>query len=399
MKIKRYEVIDMSEAIRQIREDLGPDALILSVKKIKKGSKVFGFFSRPLLEVTAAGDIPYDPSPKRPSYQGTELLLETIKQEFTELKTSLLPRLIEKEVHCQLQEFKDLLSSLRPDRPYTSSVTNPKNLYQYLVSQGVDCLVAQELVLRMGRHLNKKRNRKVGPQLLDLLLDEVQKMLPRFPITEGQRIMVLLGPTGVGKTTTIAKLAGEYTFTKGKKVAVITTDTYRIASIEQLKTYGNTLGIPIHTALNRSDLQKFIAQNNDKDLILIDTYGCNPRDRGQLLELRQLLPPEASWETHLVLSITTREEDLKNIINRFHTIPIHYLLFTKLDEGCSYAAIINQPLQTKKPVSFLTTGQRVPEDIEIATPERIAHLVLNMPFNISFEEELAYDSRIERSLF
>ncbi|OGW13843.1 MAG: flagellar biosynthesis protein FlhF [Nitrospinae bacterium RIFCSPLOWO2_12_FULL_45_22] len=390
MKIKRYEAIDMQEAINQIKQDLGPDALILSVKKIRRGCKAFSLFSRPILEVTAAHDIPPPGElPQKQEYYGTELLLESLQREFMELKTLLLPKSYEREIYTELRELKELISLLRPKNGSGSSPTSPTLLSQHLIAQGIDSPIAHELLLRVRKHLKNKR--KIKPdQLRLLLLNEAQNMLPTRPAHEGQRVMVLLGPTGVGKTTTIAKLAGEYGLVKKQKVTIITIDTYRVASIEQLKIYGNTLGLPVHIALSPSDLKRFLSINNDKDLILIDTHGCNPKDKDQLLEMQRFLPLNPAIENHLVLSITTKEKDLKSIISRFHTIPIHCLLFTKLDESDSYGAIFNQAIWAKKPVSFLTTGQKVPEDIEIATPERITQLALNIPFNLCHEEEPIY---------
>jgi flagellar biosynthesis protein FlhF len=375
MKIKRYEAVNMQEAINQIKQDLGPDALILSVKKIKRGLKSFNLFSRPILEVTAASDISNNELPKKQQHNGTELMLESLRKEFVELKTHLLPKFYDKEVYTELQELKELIYSLRPKNGSAPPPTSLNLLYQNLVAQGIDSSVAHELLFKLGKHFKRKKNMK-GDQLKGFLLSEAQDMLPTLTTPEGQRIMTLLGPTGVGKTTTIAKLAGEYALVKKRRVTMITIDTYRVASIEQLKIYGNSLGLPVHTALSPSDLKRCLTLNKDKDLILIDTYGYSPKDWEQLLEMKRFLPSGSTIENHLVLSITTKEEDLKRIISRFHSIPIHCLLFTKLDESDSYGAIFNHAVWA-------------------ATPERITQLALNNPSNLFHEEEFTYDPEAE----
>ncbi len=192
----------------------------------------------------------------------------------------------------------------------------------------------------------------------------------------GPRIVALVGPTGGGKTTTIAKLAAYYTVSRKAKIALVTIDTFRVGAVEQLKTYSRIMGVPLEVASTRKELEKAIALHEDKDLILIDTVGRSPKDSETIENLRDLLRSASTIETHLCVAATTRERELRSIVDSFSALPIKRLLFTKLDESSSFGSIINLHLEKKLPLSYFTKGQRVPEDIEPATGGKVADLVL-----------------------
>ncbi len=189
------------------------------------------------------------------------------------------------------------------------------------------------------------------------------------------RILALVGPTGVGKTTTIAKLAA-FAVKQKVRVAVITIDTYRIGAVDQLKAYAAIMGLPLAVAETPDALAAAIAANADKHLIFIDTAGRNPRDQDRLLEMKSFLDVDPAIETHLCLAATTRDRELEQIFQRFSTLPVSRVLFTKLDESESFGCIINMHLKNRVPLSYFSIGQRVPEDLLVATPQRVADLVL-----------------------
>jgi flagellar biosynthesis protein FlhF len=195
------------------------------------------------------------------------------------------------------------------------------------------------------------------------------------------RVIALVGPTGVGKTTTIAKLAAFGALQAKAGVALITLDTYRIAAVEQLKTYAKIMEIPLHVALNVNELRQAIQFHQDKGLILIDSAGHGQHDEQGMENLRDMLGGQNDIETHLVLSATTKSSDLTDIVARFEALSPKYLVFTKLDETSSYGSLFNQIVRTKKPVSFLTMGQNVPEDFEFATKDLLAGLFLGKSLN------------------
>lgn len=192
----------------------------------------------------------------------------------------------------------------------------------------------------------------------------------------GPRIMAIVGPTGVGKTTTIAKLAAMHALTRGASVALVTTDNFRVGAIEQLRTYAKIMDLPLEVAATEQELAKVIERHADKDLILIDTTGRSHKDGERLEELKSYLECHPGIETFLCMSATTRGRELDKIVETFGCLPISRFLFTKLDESESYGCIVNTHLKYKLPVSYLTTGQKVPDDIEVATPKKIAALVV-----------------------
>lgn len=190
------------------------------------------------------------------------------------------------------------------------------------------------------------------------------------------KIIALVGPTGVGKTTTTAKLAAMYAMNKGANVALVTTDNFRVGAFEQLKTYSKIMGLPLESAATPKDLVKAVEIHGDKDLIIIDTAGRSPKDQDRLEELKVLLDSGLNIEMHLCLSATTKDKELSDIISRFSVLPISRLLFTKLDEGESLGSIVNIHLRSKLQLSYFTNGQMVPEDIVVATPRKLANLVM-----------------------
>lgn len=190
------------------------------------------------------------------------------------------------------------------------------------------------------------------------------------------RIMALVGPTGVGKTTTTAKLAAMYAMNKGASVALVTTDNFRVGAFEQLKTYSKIMGVPLEIASTPKELAKAIESHSDKDMILIDTAGRSPKDQEKLEELKAFLESGLPIETHLCLSATTKDKELNEIVARFGILPISRLLFTKLDETESLGCIVNVHLRSKFQLSYFTNGQMVPEDIVVATPRKLANMVL-----------------------
>jgi len=189
------------------------------------------------------------------------------------------------------------------------------------------------------------------------------------------RILAMVGPTGVGKTTTIAKLAA-LAYKQGVTVALITIDTFRIGAIAQLQTYSGIMDTPMEIASTPAELAQAIAAHADKQLILIDTAGRNPRDQKRIQEMKAFLEVNPAIEIHLCLSATTRDRELAQAVTRFGVLPVSRMLFTKLDESMSFGCIVNTHLKNKLPLSYLTTGQRVPEDIETASSQRVADLVV-----------------------
>lgn len=202
--------------------------------------------------------------------------------------------------------------------------------------------------------------------------------LPQAVSTDGRPLTIaLVGPTGVGKTTTLAKLAATYKLRKGKRVGLITSDTYRIAAVDQLRTYANIIGLALKVVQTPGEMRAACEELADCDVILVDTAGRSQRDSGRLDELQGLLAAAEPHQTHLVLSSTSSERVLAQAAERFAVIEPDHVVFTKLDEAVSLGVLINTVRRVGATLSFVTTGQEVPDQIEVGNADRLARLVLD----------------------
>ena len=192
------------------------------------------------------------------------------------------------------------------------------------------------------------------------------------------KIVFFMGPTGVGKTTTIAKLSSKLMLEEKKKIAIFTADTYRIAAVEQIKTYANILTIPVEVVYETKDVEKFLPKYKDYDYILVDTAGRSHKKQEQVDDLKALFDAFSKYNilTYLVLSATTKYKDLQKITSLYKDISEYGLIFTKLDETDAIGNILNVKLDTGMPLAYISYGQNVPDDIEIMNPQIIAKQVL-----------------------
>lgn len=190
------------------------------------------------------------------------------------------------------------------------------------------------------------------------------------------KVVALIGPTGVGKTTTVAKLAANFALREKFSVALVTADTYRIAAVEQLKTYADLIGIPIDVVYTPQELRTALYRHQDKQLVLIDTAGRSPSNQPQLAELEALMAVDDNIEKHLVLSATTKFTECLDAVQRFQSSKPQKYLFTKIDEACNLGTVFNLMFHAPKTLSYITTGQNVPDDIELADPTRLTTLML-----------------------
>ena len=330
----------MQQALRQVKEALGEEAIILSTRKIKKPSSSPGAFGGPRVEVVAATERPVNP----PAFFPVQF--PTVGHW--------------KEGPKNQERFGE--------DPFAQRI-----LSAGLVPEFVNGLLKEIEALR-----KKLGDLRFPESYRDLLRTQLMEAVEvAAPYLQGAKTWAFIGPTGVGKTTTLAKLAAHFRLRLGKRIALITIDTYRIGAIEQLKTYSRILGVPLEVAISPQELKEIIEKNGNREILLIDTAGRNPYDPSVLEELREFLTVHPAIENHLVLSATMKDRDLNQMIYRFSTLPIKSYIITKIDETEEYVPIFNQLLRYKKPLSYITNGQRVPEDIELATKGRVANLVLN----------------------
>ena len=223
---------------------------------------------------------------------------------------------------------------------------------------------------------------------IDYILENVyQKMILKFgraegilPSEDGPRIVLFMGPTGVGKTTTIAKIASSYAVEGRKRVALLTADTYRIAAVEQLRTYANILEVPFRVLYSEEDVQAAVAEFREYDYIFVDTTGHSHQNEEQLAHTRKLfatLREAGKCQTFLVLSATTKYRDLLKIVASYEGIDDFQLIFTKLDETAAMGNLLNLRLFTGTAIAFVTNGQNVPNDIEQFNPQKTVKQILS----------------------
>jgi flagellar biosynthesis protein FlhF len=258
-------------------------------------------------------------------------------------------------------------------------------LYGELVANDVDPMIALRLCEYTQRTLlEADGDTAVDPEQARLFMRRViADFIPvASPIQLDParvRVAALVGPTGVGKTTTIAKLAAYAKLQLKQKVALVTLDTFRMAAVDQLHQYAEILQVPLHVALTVEDLRAAMRFYQDRALVLIDTPGHSPKDSDMLNQLRRFLDELPEVETHLVLSATTKPRDLADIAQRFEPLKPGRIIFTKLDETSTFGPLLSTLVRVKRPLSYLGTGQEVPQDLEMATSRRVADLILPLP--------------------
>jgi len=337
----------MPQAMEQIRRELGMEAVIISSHKIRQ-SGLKGFFLPKVIEVTAAIEDTH-------TIQKAAELIEHqyLKQEMIELKALVQQSFGKTAESDLLGKWREVLLELEINKYII------EDLLQGIATGKLDKPLPDE------------------SWFTELMHTKIAGMLtPDRKSTFPNRIMCFVGPTGVGKTTTLAKLAAQFAFFQQKKVGLVTLDTYRIGAVDQLKTYGEIIGIPVEVAMTPKDLKKVIAKFEEKDLILIDTMGHPTQNKVRLYELKTILDTIQPVENYLVLSCATKSRDLVKIAGDYQLLNYTNLIFTKIDETNTLGSILNVVQTTKLPVAYITNGQKVPEDIEPATPEKLARLIL-----------------------
>ncbi len=256
-----------------------------------------------------------------------------------------------------------------------------RRLADRLNLEEVEPVMARGLVQEVCRILPEAHwgnDKDVAAAAAEVVMRWVSVTGPLKVARGGQTVVALVGPTGVGKSTTLAKLAALSSFKDGRKVGLISTDTYRVAAVEQLSAYARLLELPLIVAEDRDQMREALASYSELELVFIDTAGQGPHDEARLKEVQELLGVEDRIHTHLVISATTKHSDTRDILKRFDPLRYDGLIVTKLDESRSHGILLNAPHWCGRPLAYLGLGQNVPQDIEVATAERVADLVLNL---------------------
>jgi len=358
------------KAIIQVKQDLGKDALILHSRPFKEGG-FLGLFGKKRFEVLAAVDenierarvnshfsvvakkdsAPMTQVNHQVNHQVNPQVNSVVKSEAKPEKSSIIPeiQLLRKELEELRQAVEEVSKRVQAERD-ESSLAPQESLKRQLEPE-------------TSRTHETKQNTTVQKRRLTLPAPAPIKINSR------PTVVVLIGPTGVGKTTTIAKLAANFALFEGKSVGLITIDTYRIAAVEQLKTYAEIINLPIEVVYTVGEFKKALSKLGDKDLILVDTAGRSQKNKHHIKELKQFLAGRNPDETHLVLSANTKLDDLLETAEAFQAVSYNRLIITKLDETNELDNIIEFLDKINIPISYVTTGQSVPEDIEVAVSE------------------------------
>lgn len=479
MQVKKFEAPTIAEALKLVKTELGPEAIILSTKNHRKG---FGLLSKASVEVTAAvadkslakkqitekvvppatkeaiGKMPASkqaeifegfaghyadkrakgrtnvaaaesksrvetapaqryvdiaddaiaaPGPGAPAY-GRNGRIRTAEEPQQKSGTvgngqhvagsgqgvtvDLASIQIEEMAGMQeeIQRLKSMLEEIKSEQTQLADARIPETTgdemqveYQNLLRNGIDKRYATALLKQVSFALPRDKQRQ-SEQVVEALAVEIMNNVKvdnpldlKGPGGE-RRVFALVGPTGVGKTTTIAKLASQAILQKNLRVGLINVDSYKVAALDQLATYAKILNVPFRQASNAAELDRALTEFKPLDLVLIDTSGRSQRDSESLSQMRSLLSECSAVRPILIASATTRDQELYDIITRFKIFNPTGLIFSKLDETATFGCIYNVAARTGLPLTYFTVGQRVPEDIEPASRERVADLILDL---------------------
>ncbi|WP_432400533.1 flagellar biosynthesis protein FlhF [Wukongibacter sp. M2B1] len=376
MKVKRYIAKDVQEAMIKVKSELGRDAIILHTRKIKKPG-LGGLFKKPLFEVVAAVD-----SKNRENNKSIISPKQSLvrNRTFTSSMDSM-PNTERREmntINSEISSIKSLLNNVLEKMDGESEAKVPSILQKYeeiFEDKNVIRSVSDKILSIVSRQISisDKNDQSIKNAIKIILKDYLGAPFVIDNDSRKQNIIFFVGPTGVGKTTTIAKLAAKQTIMHNKSVALITADTYRIAAVDQLRTYSEILNVPITVIYEQNELKDAMEKYSDKDFIFIDTAGRNHKNSELLAELKTLISNVDSPTVFLLLSLTTGYKDMKSIIESYQFLDYYNLLFTKSDEASSLGNILNAKFLSSMPLSYITTGQSVPDDIEVIDIDKIVN--------------------------
>lgn len=420
MIVKKFQGATETEAIMKAKEELGSKAVVLNVKTLKQRG-IFKIFKKDVVEITAAleedefinginnrkntamqSQQPASAKINLVADEKVEVRPETIaiEQKLDSLHNLLQSQIIsnkdtkETEKNSERKLSADTMdaevSVTREENPGRQVIKERENtnikflklIYKKLIDNEVDEKYANQIIGDIEASLKNESN-------IDSILAAIyQKIILKLgePVSiklgDKPKVVFFIGPTGVGKTTTIAKLASLFKLEEHARVAFITSDTYRVAAVEQLNTYASILGSPISVVYSADELENALNEYSDYDLIMVDTAGRSHRCEEQMSELTDLLDRmneisnRFDVEKFLTLSVTTKYKDLIDITERYRDVKDWAIIFTKLDETCCLGNILNIRMLTDAPLSYTTSGQNVPNDIEVINEQSIAKQLL-----------------------
>jgi flagellar biosynthesis protein FlhF len=426
-EVRTFTADSMQHALDIVRQEMGADAVILHTRHVEKRRLFPWLKSRQEVEITAGTGAAARPTPAKPAavtpaavrrlVAADDLapppqLLKASPKPRPESKAdpapirptrtptpvradALLPRTAPRpsvppvsegtaEIHKRLDALQQALAELSRQAKVHVADQIPVELfplYSQLTAADVDEAIARDLVLKLKRDasIDQLANQEACTALLTGLIEQEIRCAPPITPGRGRKVAALVGPTGVGTTTTIAKLAANFRLQDRLKLGLVTVDTYRIAAVEQLRTYAEIIDLPMKVVTSPSEMRRALDDLSGVDLVLIDTAGRSPNDDLKLQELKSFLVDTGVDEVHLVLSLAVGARVLESAAEKFSGLRISSVVLTKLDEAVGSGGLLSVARRIAWPISYVTTGQNVPDDIEPAHAARLAHWLMGEP--------------------
>lgn len=410
MIIKKFQGKTEADATEQAKKELGSNVVIMNVKNVKRKG-LFAFFKKQMVEVTVALEeseriATSKAEEKKPATDTIPVPVNKAQPIFSEETlrqfemTSSKPQEVDKTEKVETKVIEEKLDNLQnlleqklqktePESTSTEAVTEEKSselmkfeklLYSKMIENEVNETYANQIIDEMEKHC--KPNMPFDQALANIY----QKMILKFgkpdmitPAANGPKVVFFIGPTGVGKTTTIAKIASKFSVEGKRKVALLTADTYRIAAAEQLRTYADILEVPFRVIYTVEEIENSLKDFKDYDYIFVDTAGHSHQNEIQKANMNEFIHSvdgRVEKEVYLVVSATTKYRDLLSIADSYSEMTEYKLIFTKLDETITLGNLLNLKLYTGAPLSYVTCGQNVPDDIEQFNPQKTVKLLL-----------------------
>ncbi len=379
MQIKKFVAENMTQVMALVKKEMGNEAIILQTKKAKtKG--FFGFFKKDVIEVLAAiePDRTVHRGTNSKTYENKNIIPTTdsniIKSEvsFKEVNNvyqkPIQKQQSDKDISKDIDEIKSVIKDLNNRFSQTFKTEEDEEISK-VKTQYIEKLESKGLSLSLSQEIIQEGIELYGSCDNDIIVKVINSKFNNFPKRDDSKIIqkynIFIGPTGVGKTTTLAKIASNLAINEGKRIGFMTLDTYRISAVEQLRTYAEILNCPIEVAYDKNDVLEAINRLESRDVVFIDTAGRSHKNKNHMKELEEILNSITEKQVFLVLSANFNKDDIKDILNVYSFINEYNIIITKMDETSREGLVFEVMNEANKPITFTTYGQNVPDDIEV----------------------------------
>jgi len=374
MNLKTFHASTMAEALTQVKQTIGVDAVIYNARTIQR-RRWMGLRRAEIVEVTAGRRT------GRLADRHASPMHSTIGH--TLLQTPAAQNAIVLSISQEITSLKQMVKEIVTDARRQQHPQVPPELFDYythLIQNQVAEEIACDIIWSLHKNIRPEHITNAD-FVREKMAEQIERLLPASgPVhrtkTTGPHVVALIGPTGVGKTTTVAKLAANLKLQEKRRVGLITIDTYRIAAVDQLRKYADIIDAPLHVVASCEDMTAAVNAMHTCDYILIDTAGRSPNDTLKLNELKTFMKAAHPDEVHLVLSSTASQECVELAVERFSDVRADKIIFTKLDEAAHLGVVLNVVKKVNKGLSYITTGQDVPDDIEDACGSKLAQRIV-----------------------